>query len=128
MPLALSCSSELGSRLSKNEFLELLETVERYHAALSAGGIGRIAWGEVWGLGVMLQNAASAAERRIKERLLPPLEDSAKTALDSLLTLHGGLILATREGAELSAAAQQFAMTREEEAELREFSEGLAAQ
>src|SRR5262249_38257930 len=48
--------------------------------------------------------------------------------LDSLLALHGPLILATREGAELSASAQAFAMTREEQEALREASEQVAAE
>jgi hypothetical protein len=124
-PLVLRCVSELKARLSRNEFPELLVAVEQYEAAL----IGQnVQWGEVWGLGVILQNAASSAERRIADRILPAPEDPAKTALDSLLALHGPLILATGEGAELSTAAQTFVMTREEQAELREASEQVAEQ
>jgi hypothetical protein len=127
-PMVLQCASELKVRLSRNEFPELAAALERYEAALNPGKQQNIQWGEVWGLGIILQNAASAAERQIAGRLLPALEDPAKTALDSLLSLHGPLILASKEGAELSAAAQTFAMTRDEQAEFREASEQVAEQ
>jgi hypothetical protein len=125
-PLVMRCVSELQARLSRNEFPELIITVEQYGVALNPGPGRGVEWGEVWGLGVMLQNAASSAERRITQRILPPLEDPAKTALDSLLTMHGPLILATSDGSELSAKAQAFAMTREQEADLRAASEQVA--
>jgi hypothetical protein len=127
-PLVTRCVSEVLARLSRNEFPELIATVQQYGAALNPGPDCGVEWGEVWGLGVMLQNAASSAERQIAQRLLPPLEDPAKTALDSLLTIHGPLILATSEGAELSAKAQGFAMTREQQADLRAASEQVADQ
>jgi hypothetical protein len=127
-PLILRCASELQVRLSRNEFPELLATIEHYGNVLNPGPGSAVEWGEVWGLGVMLQNAASSAERQIAQRLLPPLEDPAKTALDSLLTMHGPLILATSQGAELSAKAQAFAMTREQQADLRAASEQVAQQ
>jgi len=85
-------------------------------------------WGELWGLGTMLQNAASAADRHIMDRLLAPIEDPAKNSLDSLLSLQGQLILATRDGAELSARAQDFAMTRQEQFDLRAASALVAEQ
>jgi hypothetical protein len=127
-PLVTRAVSELRARLSPNEFPELIMTVEQYGAVLNPGPGRGVEWGELWGLGVMLQNAASSAERQIALRLSPPLEDPAKTALDSLLAIHGPLILATREGAELSAKAQGFAMTREQQADLRAASEQVAQQ
>jgi hypothetical protein len=110
-PLAQRCASDLQARLSRNEFPELLVTVEQYGAALEPGTDLTVNWGEVWGVGIMLQNAASA-----------------KTALESLLTLHGPLILATRDGTELSAAAQAFSMTREQQNDLRVASTQIADQ
>jgi hypothetical protein len=127
-PLVQRCASDLQARLSRNEFPELLVTVEQYSAALNPSTGLAVNWGEVWGLGVMLQNAAFAAERHIAQRLLPPLEDPAKTSLDSLLALHGPLILATSDGSELSAKAQAFAMTREQQADLRAASAQVAEQ
>jgi hypothetical protein len=127
-PLVTRCASELLGHLSRNEFPELIAAVQQYGAALNPGPDRGVEWGEVWGLGIILQNAASSADRQIAQRLLPALEDPAKTALDSLLMMHGGLILATSEGAELSAKAQGFAMTREQQADLRAASEHVAEQ
>lgn len=104
-PLVLRCGLELQTRLSRNEFPELLDATVGYLSALDRPANDEIEWGEVWGLGVVLQNAAASAKREISSRTLPELEDPAKTALDSLLTLHGPMILATREGVALSQAA-----------------------
>jgi hypothetical protein len=125
-PLVQGCVSDLLARLSRNQFPELCAIVERYSAALEPGAGGPTNWGEVWGLGVLLQTAASAAARAIALRLLPPLEDPAKTALDGLLVLYGPLILATSEGAELSAAAQDFALTREQQVVLQAAAKHIA--
>jgi hypothetical protein len=91
-PLAQRCAHDLRSRLSLNEFPELLATVDQYDAALNPGAGRAVEWGEVWGLGVMLQNAAASAERQIAQRLLPPLEDPAKAALARIM--HGDEIFA----------------------------------
>jgi hypothetical protein len=50
----------------------------------------------------------------------PRLEDAAKAALASVLTLHGPLILATAEGRELADEADRMRLTRGEQAGLRE--------
>lgn len=118
-PLVLRCAADLQARLSRNEFPELLTSVVSYREALEPSGDHQIEWGEVWGLGVLLQNAATAAERDIKNRTLPELEDPARSALSSLLALHGPMILASYEGAQLSEKAAGFAMTREQQEALR---------
>jgi hypothetical protein len=87
-----------------------------------------IAWGTVFGLGVMLESAAEAARRKIEDRLQPPLEDAAQAALDAILTLHGPLILATAEGRELAEAADNIRLTREEQAELRDNAQAVATE
>ena len=125
-PLVLRCGAELQATLSRNEFPELLDATERYLAALDPGDDHEIEWGEVWGLGVVLQNAATSAQREINNRILPELEDPAKTALDSLLTMHGPMILGTRDGARLSETASLFSMTREEQQSLRDAAQKVA--
>ena len=89
-----------------------------YRAAI-AGEPETIAWGIVFGLGLRLDNAAAAARREIEDRLQPPLEDAAQEALDTVLTLHGPLILATKEGSELSNLADEYRLTPEQRAALR---------
>jgi hypothetical protein len=127
-PLVQRCAFDLRTRLSRNEFPELLATIEQYGDALSSNGGRGVEWGEIWGLGVMLQNAASAAERQITQRLLPPLEDSIKSSLESLLMLHGPLILATCDGSKLAAIAQSFAMAPTQQADFRTAAERVAQQ
>lgn len=115
----LRCAADLQARLSRNEFPELLASVVSYRVALEPDDDRPVEWGEVWGLGVFLQNAATAAEREIKNRTLPELEDPARSALSSLLTLHGPMVLASYEGAQLSEKAAGFSMTREQQEALR---------
>ena len=127
-PMALRCAADLKTRLPPNQFGELLSAVDRYLAALNPGENKAIEWGEVWGHGVILQSAADAAERKIAERVLPELEDPAETALESLLTIHGPMILATRDGATLSATASNFRLTREQQQVLRAAALRIAEQ
>jgi len=127
-PLVLRCATDLRTRLPPNQFGELLSAVELYLTALDPGEGKTIEWGEVWGQGVILQNAAAAAERKVDERILPALEDPAKTALESLLTLHGPMILATSDGAKFSETAANFRLTREQQEALRAAALRLAEQ
>jgi len=73
----------------------------------------------------MLENSAAAAIREIEDRLRPSLEDKALTALQSLLQLHGPLLLATRDGRELYEQAERLRMTRDEQIALRVEAEAL---
>ena len=125
MPLVRRAADELAPHLTSNSFPELARNLTEYRAAIAAEG-EVIAWGLVFGLGVMLENAAAAMKRKIDDRLLPSLEDAAQSALDSLLTLHGPLILATGEGRELQEQADRLRMTREEQLRLRGDAEVLA--
>jgi hypothetical protein len=125
-PMVLRCASDLSQRLSRNQFPELLDATRAYVSAIDLESPNRTDWGVVWGLGVIMQNASVAAQRQVDARVLPPLEDPAKTALDSLLAMHGPMILATRDGAKLSALAAAFTMTRDQQAELREASQKIA--
>jgi hypothetical protein len=127
LPLVQQYAEVLSRQLAGNKYPELEKAVRDYHAAIAVTDKSDIAWGEVFGLGVFLQNAADAARREIKDRMLPELEDTALTTLESLLRLHGPLILASNEGRELSAQADAFQMTREEIATLAKASQIVAA-
>jgi hypothetical protein len=118
LPIVRRASSDLAGRLNPNAFPELAREVADYRAAI-AHDEKQIAWGTVFGLGVMLESAAEAARRKIEDRLQPALDDAAQAALDSLLTLHGPLVLATTEGRELADEADRMRLTREEQAKLR---------
>jgi len=74
----------------------------------------------------MSGNAAAAARRKIEDRS-QPLEDAAQAALDSILTLHGLMILATAEGRELSDEADRMGLTWGEQAKLIANAQDMAA-
>ena len=125
LPLARRAADDLIGHLNPNAFPELVRDVADYRAALTAED-KFIVWGIVFGLGVMLENAAAAARREIEDRMQPALEDAAQSALNSLLTLHGPLILATAEGRELSDEADHIRLTRDEQAKLRADAQVIA--
>jgi hypothetical protein len=125
LPLVREAADDLAGRLNPNAFPELARNLTAYRAAIE-GQPEVIAWGVVFGRGVRLDNAAAAARRQIEDRLQPPLEDAAQEALDSVLTLHGPLILATAEGRELADEADRFRLTRDQQAVLREDAQTLA--
>jgi hypothetical protein len=125
LPLVRRAADDLVGHLSPNAFPELTRDVTNYSAAIADAEL-RIAWGTVFGLGIMLENSAEAAQRQIADRLQPALEDPAQAALDSLLTLHGPLILATADGRELSEQAERMRLTREEQTKLRAEAQAIA--
>jgi hypothetical protein len=126
LPQVRQAAGDLAGHVSANSQPEISRNLSQYREAI-AGEPETIAWGTVFGLGVRLENAAIAARRDIANRLQEPLEDTAQEALDSVLILHGPLILATAEGRELSDQADQFRLTREEQAALREAAQQVAA-
>jgi hypothetical protein len=125
LPQVQQAAGDLAGHVSPNSQPEISRNLAQYREAI-AGEPETIAWGTVFGLGVRLENAATAARREIANRLQEPLEDAAQEALDSVLTLHGPLILATAEGRELSEQADQFRLTREEQAALRDAARQVA--
>ncbi len=127
LPLVRRAADDLAGHLNPNAFPELARDVAAYRAAISDDELA-IAWGTLYGLGVMLENSAEAARRQIEDRLRPPLEDPAQSALGSVVTLHGPLILATGEGRELADDADRMRLTREEQARLRDDVEAVASE
>jgi hypothetical protein len=126
LPLVRRAAERLARHLgSTNAYTELAYDVAEYRAAIGSDG-EPVAWGVVFGAGVLLENAAVAANRQIENRIWPPLEDAAQADLDSLLTLHGPLILATAEGRELMEEADRYRLTHEEQAALRQDAQIVA--
>lgn len=122
LPVVRQAAADLAGHLNPNTQPEISRTLADYRAAI-AGEPETIAWGIVFGLGVRLDNAAAAARRNIEDRLQPPLEDSAQEALDTVLTLHGPMILATAEGRELLSLADEYRLTPEQRAARRRDAE-----
>jgi hypothetical protein len=113
LPLVRQAADDIAVYVNPNQFPELVRDVNAYRKAIE-GEPKKIAWGLVFGLGVMLENASLAAERKtLEDPLWPRLEDRAKAAVGSLLTIHGPLILSTQEGRELMAQADEMLLSRE---------------
>jgi hypothetical protein len=123
-PLALQCAQDLKTRLANNQFPELISATDQYLVALT-GTDNIVDWGTVWGLGLILESSAKAAQREIADRLLPELEDPAKSALDSLLRLHGPLVLSTKDGNDLFEEEKKYRLPAEQLAQIYEEIEEL---
>ncbi|MGR9274835.1 hypothetical protein ACU8KI_09520 [Rhizobium leguminosarum] len=76
--------------------------------------------------GTLLGNAEKASLREIQDRLVPELEDTEKTALGSILDLHGPLLLATEIGRDYLSDAAEYNRTPEQQTTLRLASVDLA--
>ena len=126
LPDVRQAAADLAGHLNPNMQPEISRNLGAYRAAIG-GEPETIAWGIVFGLGIRLDNAAAAARREIEDRLQPPLEDAAQEALDTSLSLHGPLILATAEGRALMAEADRMNLTREQQAALRRDALAVAA-
>jgi hypothetical protein len=125
LPQVRQAAGDLAGHVSPNSQPEINRNLAQYREAIAAEP-QTITWGTVFGLGIRLENAAAAAQRDIANRLHEPLEDAAQEALDSLLTLHGPLILATAEGRELLEQAARLRLTANQEDVLREDARELA--
>ncbi len=106
LPVLRQAISDLAGHLNPNTSRSCSgrqQLPRRYCWRLRSDRLGRC-----FGLGVRLENAMTVARREIANRLQEPLEDAAQEAIDSALTLHGSLILATAEGRELSEGPTAF--------------------
>ena len=126
LPVVRRAAKDAAAHVSANQFPELARDLVEYINSISRDDKS-IPWGLVYGLGVMLENSVAAARREIDGRLRPSLEDTAQSALESLLTLHGPLLLATAEGRELQEQADRLRMTHEEHLLLRSEAVALAS-
>jgi hypothetical protein len=127
LPVQRGAVADLLAHLASTDAFSQLASVVRDYRDAIAEDETRIAWGTVFGLGVRLENAAVAAKREIDDRLAPSLEDAALEALDTVIRLHGPLILSTRDGRELSEIADDFARRPEQQAGMRQDAEALVA-
>jgi hypothetical protein len=127
-PLLLTirqAAADLAGNINPNIHPELARIVAQYREALGSESEA-VPWGLLFGLGVRLQNAGAAASRDILDRMREPLEDAAQEALESVLTLHGPLILASKEGRELFEDAERLRLTRDQQAAQREDAQTIA--
>lgn len=124
-PLLVDVVKILDDSINPNQHPQLKDLIETYYDLIDRD-LQEIPFAQLFGVGLRLENAANAANRKISDRELPELEDHAKEALDSVMALHGPFILASKEGAELVEAASKYERRREDEVELREAAVRLA--
>lgn len=104
----------------------LLDVLAQYSAALDHQVEG-IDYEILTGIGLQLANAEKSARRDIADRLKPEFEDDEKTALTSLLDLHGPFVLASEAGRNLLDDVERYRRSEADEAAFREDAAVLAA-
>ncbi len=97
----------------KNSFQNVWRALESYNTALNKE-IGQVNFAQLAAYGILLENAETAAARKIEERVLPQMEDQQFAALRNVLDLHGTFILATKIGREMIADSERFNATDQE--------------
>lgn len=111
--------------IGHNAFSDLVDDIQEYLDAINRPA-DQIDFCDVWALGVHLQQRVDAAARDIEDRLQPELEDSQRSALGTLLGLHGPFILASLVGQELIEASQRYQGTKEDSVQYREIAEAFS--
>lgn len=126
LPLVRRSAEQLKASIRNTDaYTELNRTASEYLDEVTRD-TKDISWGLMYGLGVLLDQATFAANRDIEDRLRPTLEDETVGALNSLLVLHGNLMLATADGRELQEQADRLSLSREEQNAIRRHTGELA--
>ncbi len=118
---------ELAADLSKgNAPHAALGSRVAAYAALIDQDLQAIDFRRLYGAGVRLANSAHATGQAISVGELPTLEPSEQEKLNSLLDLHGPIILATAAGAEAMADEERYRRRPAEERRYRADAVALA--
>lgn len=97
---------------------------ERYAVAIDANPMSIDL---VYSLGVRLENVRARLDAEVRSGDLPPMAATAAEALDSVLALHGPLVLSTERGRELAELAHEYARGQAATEEYRTAARNLAA-
>ncbi|WP_264212598.1 hypothetical protein [Leisingera thetidis] len=123
----------LSNRYSRNPNAPqsaLLERVIGSYAKELSKDIGDINFAVLFARGTRLVSASRTAQHNIQTGEWPDFEPEEQEALDSLIALHGPLMMATPVGRELVAASDEFDDTpekrKEEERLFQELAETVA--
>jgi hypothetical protein len=103
-----------------NQHPELSRVAMQYRTLVD-NDLANIPFGQIFGVGLRLENAFDAMQRKVVGRLAPELEDDAHEVLRSVIALHGPFILATKEGQDLIADSERY----QEEKGIAEFKDAL---
>lgn len=108
-PIVQETADALSVALAKHEGLwpSLDRAVEQYRAII-ANDVDSIDFGRLFGLGVILNNAVQAAKESIDRSNVYPLPPDCRILAESLLEMHGPLMLGSKDGQGLVADAERF--------------------
>lgn len=111
-----------------NAFKFIIQIVSRYRSAIEAP-VEQISIDRLYAQGVRLENAKERIEREIQNGELPEQGVDIGEALDSLISLHGPMIMGTDRGRSLVSRSRDYHQTESEVAEYkaraREFVQAL---
>jgi len=110
--LAASCQGT-------NAFTRVSRVSDSYRKTLE-GEITRVSIDKLYAYGVRMSNANSKLLSDIESGVLPEPGGEIAEALDSVLTLHGPMILGTKRGQELLKRSREYLLTQEKELEYKE--------
>jgi Leucine-rich repeat (LRR) protein len=128
LPQLLETAAELHELLSRGNqaHAALIRRLAAYRAQLHAD-LADVTLSRVLAEGIRLENAAAAAQRRIASGDLPPHDEQAQEALDSLLQFHRMFVMATADGPAMLADEARHRRTPEQEEEYQSNLRAFAA-
>ena len=128
LPQLLETAAELHDLLSRGNqaHAALIRRLAAYRAQLNAN-LADVTLSRVLAEGIRLENAAAAAQRRIASDDLPPHDEQAQEALDSLLQFHRMFVMATADGPAMLADEARHRRTPEQEEEYQSRLRAFAA-
>lgn len=120
MPIVRETAGQLVRSLSKHEGLwPDLERAARNYERLLAEDVEALDYGRLFGQGIVLANALRAARLPEARGNAYELVPECTILADSLLEMHGPLILGTKDGQALVRDAERFQNSEEQLAEFR---------
>lgn len=128
LPQLLETAAELHDLLSRGNqaHAALIRRLAAYRAQLHAD-LADVTLSRVLAEGIRLENAAAAAHRRIASDDLPPHDEQAQEALDSLLQFHRMFVMATADGPAMLADESRHRRTPQQEDEYQSRLRAFAA-
>lgn len=117
LPVLTGAAEDLAALLVGNNSVAIAPSiVPQYLACLRAGSLSI---NRLYALGVRLGNARAKIEKQIDSKDYPDLAPDVAEALDSVLELHGPVLLSTSEGRRLVDASSDYLRTAADNAALK---------
>lgn len=109
----------VGATEGSNAFATIHRIAERYHAVV-AKDVAAISIDQLYAHGIRLDNARHRLTAEIARGDVPDTGIVVGEALDSVLAIHGPIVLSTRRGQELLALSREYNVSRDDDLAYRE--------